>query len=847
MRSGLQVNQVVTGAQLPPDAGSPTYAAYASTGAPVFDIVSYSTPNDSGGGAPQNAYNMVHRVDFNLTDKTTMYGRYALFSQNEFAGFVNNSPYAGYDTGQNTHNQNVLLSVTHIFSPNVVGDTKLNFNRLSNVQPLSAQQPVQPSLYFNFNFDAAVAGQTTCLPGYACTAPGASLPFGGPQNVGEVAQSLNWNKGQHGFIFGGEYIYTQDNRTFGAYENAVEAVTPRGGGTVPDGLENLLNGNAGWFQVAIDPQGKFPCQKDATGAYIQTPACTVNLPTSQPNFSRSNRFNDMAFFGQDNWKIRPRLTLNLGLRWEYYGVQHNVDPKLDSNFVLGSGGSLQDRIRNGQVFPVSSTAGVPSSPVGGLWHKNLHNFAPRIGFAYDVFGDGKTSLRGGYGIAYERNFGNVTFNVIQNPPAQFNAIFQSPAQPLYSDNLGPFAGTGTFRLPNASLRYVRQDIPTSYSQNWNLSLERELMRNTVLALDYTGAHTIHQYSLENMNQSAWGVIYEGTDPFVDNPFDRLNRQYSNMNTRGFGGFSYYEALNTRFSSANLFNQGLTFTVNYTWSHTIDNLSSTFSASGGESPQTISLGLLDPFQPALDKGNADFDVRHRVAMSAVWAVPYAKDTHGFVRQVLDGWEFAPILIARTGYPFSVFDSNASIGDTVFARYFIPQGTTIPLTGSTATNAGNYLAPDQFAYMRLPASATYFNPLLASAGVIDGEVPTCDTTINSLGDPVSTGQNCQWPANMTRRNAFRGPGVYNINLAISKTFPITERFRIQFRGEAYNLLNHSNYYIQSAPNQDAGASGCSATLNPGACSSFPIVGAQGVIPIAGVPNERRFIQFALKLLF
>src|SRR5207248_2847889 len=154
LRPGLQINQQLSAAaaNVPAPATDPTFAAYAATGAPVFDIVSFQTPSDSGGGSPQNTYSMVHRVDFNLTDKTTLYGRYALLNQNEFAGNINTSPYVGFDTGQTQRNQNALFSLTHIWGPHVVSDTKVNFNRLNLAQGLNPQQPVQPSLYFNVNF-----------------------------------------------------------------------------------------------------------------------------------------------------------------------------------------------------------------------------------------------------------------------------------------------------------------------------------------------------------------------------------------------------------------------------------------------------------------------------------------------------------------------------------------------------------------------------------------------------------------------------------------------------------------------------------------------------------------------
>jgi len=861
-RPGLSVSQRFDAGSdpavpIPSLATQPAYYAYAcqpgsdpcvSNGNPVFDIVNFQTPNDSGGGAPQNGYSMVHRLDYNLSDKTTVYGRYAFFHQDEFAGFINNSPFVGFDTGQNQRNHNFLLSVSHIFSPKIVSDTKFNFNRLTLDQPLNSSQPVQPTLYLNANFDRTIQGQPFCLTGYSCTTPGASIPFGGPQNVLQFAQSFSINVGKHEFRFGGQYIYTRDNRTFGAYQNAVQALEPGGNGSVASAVENLLTGHAGWFQVVVDPQGKFPCVKDEDGNTLVTAECSIDLPAGQPSFARSNRYHDLAAYAQDNWKITPRLTLNLGLRWEYYGVQHNKDPKLDSNFVFGTGSNFFEQIRNGQVFTVGATPNSPASPVGGLWNPQYHNFGPRVGFAYDLFGDGKTSIRGGYGISYERNFGNVTFNVIQNVPAQFNSIFQSGTvgaanpQVLETNNLGPFAGTGTKALPNSSLRYVRQDLPTAYAESWNLSLQREVLHNSVLALEYTGSHGIHLYSIENSNQRGFGVVYLGTDPVAHNSIDRLSRQYGNMNTRGANGFSNYHALNTRLSSNNLFHQGLDLVVNYTWSKTIDNLSSSFS----ETPQTENLGLLDPFQPKLDKGLADFDARHRVAISAVWNLPYAKNFHGVSKQILDGWQFAPIVTARTGNPFTVFDSSANIGDTVAARYFVPTGVSIPASGNS--NNADPVGANAFTFSTLPVSPTYTDPLVGS-----GELPTCGMVVNGDGNQVSTGQNCRWPSNMTSRNFFRGPGVYNINLGITKVFPVTERFKLQFRSEFYNLLNHSNYYVQTGAAADAACVSSTLAQDPNYCglpqagTPLALIGKRGVNPAGGVPNERRFVQFGLKLIF
>jgi hypothetical protein len=195
---------------------------------------------------------------------------------------------------------------------------------------------------------------------------------------------------------------------------------------------------------------------------------------------------------------------------------------------------------------------------------------------------------------------------------------------------------------------------------------------------------------------------------------------------------------------------------------------------------------------------------------------------------------------------VFDSSANIGDTVAARYFVPAGAKIPVSGNS-NNVGE-VGANAYTFSTLPVSPTYTDPLVGS-----GELPTCDMVVNEAGNQVSTGQHCQWPSNMTARNYFRGPGVYNINLGITKTFPLTERFKLQFRSEFYNLFNHSNYYVQTGAAADASCLSSTLAQDPNYCgldspgTPLALIGKRGVNPAAGIPNERRFVQFGLKLLF
>ncbi len=764
---------------------------------PIFQQVSVTTPADAGGGIPQNQYDTIERMDFNPTARTQVYAQYVLQNQVQPLGAGNVSPYAGYSTAPSYKAQDVLFGLTHTFTPQLTSQLTLGGLRVNSLAPLGAN-PAGPTLFINSGAAPAIGSNLTVFPGYSANNAGNGIPSGGPQNNIVISPVFSYTKGRHTMTFGGQYTYIRDNHTFAIYENAQESLVSAG---TSGALANFQAGVFNFFQANLDPQGKFPCTKNLVtgltpgiGGQPFDPSCTLNTPINQPNFSRSNRYNEGAGYFNDSWKATPRLTLNAGLRYELFGTQHNKNAALDSNFYFGTSGTLQDRIRAGKILQVNSPApaGV-QNPGGKLWNVNKKQFAPRVGFAFDVFGDGRTSLRGGYGISYERNFGNVTYNVALNPPSQlaisFTNVDVGAPIPISTGALGTFSqSTGPSvqkAISPGTVRAVDPRIKPAYSQFYTLALEHQVSQTFALGLTYTGTRGIHNYSIANYNRSYYGQLYEN-DPTRYQPSNavntnRLNPQFTSINVRGADGDSYYNGLNVSARAANLYHQGVTLTTNYTYSHSTDNTSSTFT-DGQSNGGVGGVAYLDPFNHGLDHGNSDFDVKHRISVGLLWAPPYFDRSNYVERLALGGWEFGGIFSASTGTPFSMYDCGGN-DITACPRAFFRNPPSFQRTGNSKPIAGS---PDTFDYMDFPAYNSsnytlYRDPkVLTTAGVGAGDLPTIINGIDTF-------------PGMSARNTFRGPGVMTFNADLNKNFKVTERVGLQLRAELYNVLNHANSYL------------------------------------------------------
>ncbi len=255
---------------------SPSSSAFAAIpdGTPILDLVNYSAPADAGGDVPQNTYNIIGRLDYILSDRTQMFFRYALYSENDFNGGEFNSPYSMYNVGQTIYDNSALFSLTHFFTNNVFSDSKVSFTRLNLNQTYNQAALNVPELLLSNG--ATVNGQSVIFPGlWAQYAGEGGEPYGGPQNMLQLVQDFSWNKGKHLMRYGGQFNYMQNNRTYGYANQALELL----GFDPASGLDAMLTGNLAYYNVAVNPQGHtLPCYNDPTNGTVIVPGCLLNLP-----------------------------------------------------------------------------------------------------------------------------------------------------------------------------------------------------------------------------------------------------------------------------------------------------------------------------------------------------------------------------------------------------------------------------------------------------------------------------------------------------------------------------------------------------------------------------------------
>lgn len=712
---------------------------------PVFQRADVPIATDAGGGFPGDTYQTINKVDFSLGVNNRASILYAYLKGDNESGTQSASVYPAYNTPTLERKHNVNGSLTRVWANTFTSQSRLVWNKISEDQPINGAP--EPNLYMNSQSAVLLSGDPINFPGYFPFNPGVAIPAGGPQKLLQFYQDQTWLKGAHDVRFGGAFVRIMDDHTFGAYSNALEHlnITPNN----TNSLNNLVSGQIARFQKAINPDG--------------LPGETYVTPVGEPDFLSKNRYNEFALYANDNWSIGNRLKLNLGVRYDYYGPQKKSEPKYDSNFYWAdpdfdlTSATPQEifaQLRGGQVYPTNE------SPIGSLWKADKNNFAPRLGFAWDISGDGRAAVRGGYGLAYERNFGNVTYNVLFNPPLYVLATLDSTAvgpQPIFTENLGPFGGTAgiTRTIPVAQLRHVDQNIKTAYSHLYGVSFTKAFGGMTG-AIEYNGSTGRKLYDLADINRAGAPLAYEGVGTLAARP----NTQYSSFGTRSNRGQSQYHGVVFSAETNQLGATGLALTSRYALSKAEDNLSSTFTDSDNMR-FIVGTGYQDPFDPMLDYGYASFDVRHRLSASAIWSVPFAGDNPW-----IGGWQVNAIFTARSGYPFSVGDCDNAF--TICMRALDPVGTERNADAEIDLGDNEYEILDLTSLAQF--AGTYAHPI------------------------HGTSDHGPYPSTITKRNDFRGPGAWNVDLTVGKRFRFGSK-AANIRIEMYNVFNHANMYTNT----------------------------------------------------
>ena len=511
----------------------------------------------------------------------------------------------------------------------------------------------------------------------------------------------------------------------------------------------------------------------------------------------SNRFtfqNSHATYVQDTYRWTREVTLNLGLRWDYFGVIQERDNLL-SNFS-----------------PTEGLVQVGSPGLPRLYGRDWNNFSPRLGIAWNLNGNGKTVVRAGWGLFYDafsQDFfaGQLPFNTF-NPGPAFNPV--GPAPVLFSFSTEPVITDGDpifTDFLDSDVFAVDPNLRTPYIQNYNLNLQHELFRNGVLEVGYVGSTGKKLFRYRDINQPLNPSV-SSERPFDNGPFAPSGGTFFYVNHLETTAVSNYNALQTSFTVRN--RKGFTTHINYTWSHSLDN------ASDGQDYVANATQPDNSHCTRCEKANSNFDSRHRFVLTTSYSIPNFFKSYP---RLGDGWRLNTVVTLRSGNPFhlTLFDDYNNTGE------FFPRPDVVgdPYAGTSA--------PDRFINLSAFAVPCTLDP----AG--DGSAASCIPGT--------------WHFGSLGRNALRGPGYRNVDFSIFKDTNITEKVRIQLRAEVFNIFNHPNF---SNPLLPSFAADMTSSIDPvtGRGTGFlPIT----VTPDVGIGNPfmggggPRNIQLALRLVF
>jgi outer membrane receptor protein involved in Fe transport len=796
------------------------------------------------------------RIDYNWNASNRFFINYNYNRQTDTFGPCTASCTRGFANPTRNNFPQGSASWVHTFSPTLLNEARVGY--LQNNIKITTNFGGVPRINFS---DPSFAGFGS-YNGY---------PQSFKENIYTYSDMVSISHGNHNMKVGADFRRNIENSEFNVARPSYYFYD-----------QVFFAADSPYYQVAgVDPGiCSAPC-----------PVSSYNpAPVSQLS-SNFRHWRNIEFGGyfQDDWKVNKRLTLNLGIRYDLYQRHHELNnlattfqlgPSTPNDFILGPSDGTLNRLYNASnpnncanpalaqlVGGCGPDAG-GFAPTAALGQGDHNNFGPRIGFAYDVFGDGKTSLRGGFGMAYEGTLYNPLSNSRWNPPYySFNAVccsveapgadivygpsvcdgtgtanchqvdnvapsftgaasnpFQGPAgQAQAQGNLGGWDPTNP-NFANLTGIVMPQGIKDPYVYNFYLSVQREIMPKTVVEAKYVGTAGHKLFRAEDINREPGSLL-----PFGVQVVDNFGRTLTGLGTSvlnaNFGKLrNWQNAVNSNYNSMQLsvrhqMTHGFLFNADYTYSHSIDNGSTWHSgattangAGAGEGYTT------DQTLPQLDRGDSIYDIRHRLVFNYVWQLP-GQNLKGVTGAIVGGWSLNGIWTFQSGAHWEPFTSGSAHLTGDCSQLGVDSGACINTGGDFNLDHGKNDRPDSSKaafgdFSRKVWANGWFDPVTGNP--------------NQAGLPNLTSPCLACTANLGR-NTFVGPGNWAADMTLSKNFRITERFNLKFDANAFNIFNRANFIL--------------ATAGGGANNKYT-GGSFG--QAAGTLNARE-MQFGLKLTF
>jgi outer membrane receptor protein involved in Fe transport len=813
------------------------------------------------------------RLDYNWNTNNRMYLQYNYNRQTDKFGACTSACSRGFSNPTRGNFPQGSFSFVHTFSPSVLNEFRAGY--LQNNLAISVSNGGIPLA--GFSDGTALMGSYN---GY---------PQSFKENVYTYSDMISIGHGNHNMKAGVDFRRNIENSEFNVARPSYYFYD-----------QVFFSADAPYLQAAgVDPGiCKAPCP---ISSYNPNPQAALSS-----NFRHWRNLEFGAFF-QDDWKVTKRLTLNLGLRYDLYQRHHEeanlattfiLGPSTANSFILGPSTGLLNELYNannpatcvanggnlalaqiiGGCGP-GSTGFAPSSSLGQGDH---NDFGPRVGFAWDVFGNGKTALRGGFGVAYEGTLYNPLSNSRWDLPYySFNQVIGGPEIPGADIVYGPSVcdGTGTANChqvsnvpvafsgpptnpnqgpPNQSQAQGNIDgwDPTNpnqavltgivfpkgvrdpYVYNFYLGIQHEILPKTVLDVKYVGTAGHKLFRAEDVNREPGSFLpvdpVTGISATVVDNFGRTLTGLGGRLNQNYGRLRAWEnAVNSNYNSLQAsvkhqMSHGLLFNVDYTFSHSIDNGSTWHSGATTSNGAGAGEGFtLDQTLPGLDRGDSVYDIRHRLVLNYVYQLP-GQNLKGALGAVLGGWSYNGIWSFQSGAHFETFTSGQN---GLSGTDPVTGGCTVAdVAGGACTNFTGDFNLDGGTNDRPNSSVTRIGGVSHDSWANGwGRTKLGNGVYQYTSPGVTFSPPCLGCTGNLGRNTFVGPGQWYADMTLSKTFKFTERVNMKFDANGFNVFNRTNFLLATA---GGGAHNKYTSANFGQAAG---------------PLQPRVLQFGVKLSF